>query len=88
MSDFFFRDGDALFEIFDFSSRYDLLFEMAYFLFETSNFLFKGRLFIRDGNFLFEIGDFCSRSASFHLRLKFSFEMEIFIRDCTEFEIG
>ena len=56
MGDFFFRDGDSLFEIlFDFSSRYDLLFEMAYFLFEISNFLFKSRLFIRDWQFLFEL---------------------------------
>ena len=41
-----------LFEIYVFCSRYELLFEMAYLLFEISDFLFKSRLFVKDGNFL------------------------------------
>ena len=67
----------ALFKI---SSRYDLLFEMAYFLFETSNFLFKSRL-------LFEMETFYSRLVrdqrlfirdwNFHSRWKFSFEIAL-----------
>ena len=48
---------------YDFCLRYELLFEMEYFLFETGDFLFKSRLFAQDGNFLFEKDDFYSSSA-------------------------